>query len=145
MALAATGILLCLVLGGWAFAQRLRERQLVDQYRSEIAAVAAEFGDALVAGDYGRAYQLTDVNFQRQVPPDDFVSVFVNEQSRLGGLRGATSNNLARITFFEDGPPTAEAVLIVESGRSEPLRQTVRLVRREEGWRFFEFPAWFQR
>jgi hypothetical protein len=142
-ALAGVGIVLSIALGGWALAGELAEHRRISGYRSEIRDLAEEFGAALAASSYDRAYGLTDVNFQREVTPERFAAVLANEHSRLNGLTGASSNNLARITVVEQGPPTAEAVLLVETGLGEPLRQTVRLVRREEGWRFTEFPAWF--
>jgi hypothetical protein len=143
--LAGTGIVLSMLLGGWAFTVSAGERHRVIEHRREIDAVAVEFGEALAAADYARAYRLTDTNFQREISLERFVSVFSSESGRLGGFHGAASNSLARVVVPEEGPPTAEARLIIQIGLPDPFSQTVRLVRREEGWRFTEFEAWFPR
>ncbi len=141
--LATAGMILSLGLGGWAMLALMGERAELRNNRAEIAELAEGFGIALAAGNFDAAYDLTDVNFQRRVTREAFRTVLTGEQARLRGIRGAGTNNRARITTLPDSPATAEAVLDVETGLGQPLRQNVGLIRREEGWRFTELPAWF--
>ncbi len=143
--LAVAGIVLAVVLGGWSLVNDLRHRAEIRQYRGEIATFMRDFGEVLSREDYDAAYAMTHPNFQSEVDLDRFRNTMTRHQASAGGVQGASSNALAQFTFPASGPPTAEAMLIVEMGRGEPLRQPVRLVRTPEGWRLLEFGVWFPR
>lgn len=143
--LAGLGILLAIALGGWALAGDLRQRKRTAADRTEISVMLEQFGSALAAGDYDAAYQFTSENFRREIDAETFRNGMAAESSRLGGIRGATSNQLARVMEDDAGNATAEAMLVVELPGPDPLRQQVSLVREEQGWRILEFEAWFPR
>ena len=143
--LAVLGLLLALALGGWALASNLSAATRVERHRDEIQQMITGFGAALSGGDYSAAYELTSSNFQREISLDRFSTELSAESARLGGFRGASTNDLARVTRDSNGVTTAEAILTVPIGYPEPLRQEVNLVRQEDGWRIQEFQAWFPR
>ena len=144
-ALAAIGLLLALGLGGWALASNLASHSSAERHRDEIRTMLNGFGTALAAADYETAYTFTSANFRREIDLDRFRSEMSLEVERLGGIRGTSTNELARVTQDAAGVATAEAILLVDVGFAEPLRQEINLVHEEGGWRIQEFQVWFPR
>lgn len=144
-ALAGAGVLLAVALGGWALAAEVRQRQRLADYRQEIVQMLEEFGAALAASDYDAAYQCMSSNFRSEVNLARFRASMSSESDRLGGIRGASGNQLARVSEDASGLATADALMAVQINHPEPLRQVVKLVREPEGWRILEFERWFPR
>lgn len=143
--LAGLGALLALALGGWALASNLSGHYQVERHRGEISQMIDEFGAELAQSDFDAAYHFTSVNFRREITPEQFRNDMSLESQRLGGIRRASTNELARITKDASGNTSAQAMMMIEIGYPEPLRQQVTLVKEEDGWRIQEFEAWFPR
>lgn len=143
--LAGLGIVLGLALGGWALAADITRSNRIGGHREEIARTIGQFGDRLAAADYDAAYGFLSNNLRREISLESFRNEMMAEAARLGGFRGAATNQLARVTEDADGTITAEAMIVVQTPGPEPLRQGLRLVREVEGWRIADFESWFAR
>ena len=130
-ALAGLGVVLGLALGGWGLVSDLGARSRVERHRSEISRMITDFGTALSTEDYEAAYQFTSENFRAEVPIDRFRQEMGLEAERLGGIKSAATNDLARVTQDATGLATAQAMMVVEIGFPEPLRQQVNLIHEE--------------
>lgn len=152
--LALTGVLLGALIGGWSLAADLREQRAEQVYRGEIQQTIEAFGEALADEQYEQAYALMSDGFQEEFTLDEFRSQMAvlptlrDTSGRLlmGSPTRAYSNEMAAIDVDPaTGRVTAQALFVVEFERSDPVRQIVRMVRTDEGWRIQEFSSWFPR
>ena len=154
LALAVVGLALGLGFLGYILVTTTLRRGGDAAYRAEIKQLAETFGSDLVAGDYRAAYDLTSDGFQGEFPFPVFRSTMAglpqirdeNGAQSYGDYTGARSNDLAEVTRDPaTGRVGAEAMLIVGTSASEPIRQPVLLTRTPGGWRIVEFGVWFPR
>jgi hypothetical protein len=138
-----------LTLGRGAMAQYSADRAAVAQSEE----VLTDFGDAVVAGDYDAAYELTSPYF-RDIVPKPFFERFVEslESQELPFDQGLLLGELAgsrigpHLSLAEDGiGPHTTAELIFDGRSGRESRQPVRLRLTDDGWRIEEMHGWFDR
>ena len=153
MPLAMLGLVLGAGFLGYVGVGEIAQRSRDAGYRDEINRLVADFGNDLVAGDYRAAYDLTSDGFRREfsykIFHDSLSQLPLVEQvgrRQYGDYTGTRTNGLAEITPATGaGRVSGQAMLIVTTQNSEPIRQPVLVTRTPDGWRIVEFGVWFPR
>lgn len=142
----AAGVGLLLVFG-WDIAATYQQDR---KYRAEVKEQAEAFGEALVAGDFASAYQMTGEEYRERVSLESFSNalglyprVTRDDELIFGNFTGVSTSDLTQITRDSaTGQPFATAELIVTFERAEPARYQVGFTRLGEEWFIFNFGDW---
>jgi uncharacterized protein DUF4190 len=133
------------VIGGYRVVNALQLRS--DE--NAIATLCSQFGQYISNGDYDRAYQLFDTEFQGRVPMDEFRSQFKEMQSgdQAPALEGAAWNGIAEFQTDSEGVVRCSTMIKMHyrgttSDEDDP-RLEAHFRRDDNGWRIDSIGGFF--
>ena len=143
--LAIAGLLLCVLLGGWAITKEALAIAAVKGDENKIASTLSQLGQLLHDGKYKEAYALHDDDFQNRVKFAQFESRWKSIQSPqpLGRVQKMEWNGVSPSFGSEGGSPMAALKAMMRFEKAQDERVDLIMRRVGDRWLISHFPSFF--